>query len=92
MLRHREEWCEVLTASACLSLAVFIGLIAFHGYSEMKKYGICRNHFVRRFHLKSSSNLVVEEVNKDINNNDPSDKRECKSVTYVELRESLLDN
>ncbi len=86
ILHHQGEWCEALTASVCLSLALFIGILFFHLYLEIKHYATIQNF---RF---ISLNSTFSSSMKKTDNERLGDKKECHSVTYVELRETHLEN
>jgi len=93
VLHHREDWCEALTTSTCISLAMFIGLLLYHVYLEIKRHVFRPNNgFQSLLFWKSTSNNSLKEIIKDDSNEDSSDKRDGHSTTYVELRETLIDN
>ncbi len=90
ILRHNSEFCGALTASVSLSLILFIGLLFFHVYLEVKQYATRQNWLKKRFSLNS----IFHSSSTKSNDADLCDDNinEWQLVTYSELRETLIEN
>ena len=89
LLYRGNKFCEVLTVSASLSFAVFIGISVCHIYFETKRHFSPCNHFARKLksHISSKNSSAKSRDELVI-----TGKPEHHSTTYMELRESLIDN
>ena len=81
-LLYSAELCEALTSSVTVSFIFFVGITTYHIYLE----------FVRN-HLYTFKKLMERFINISKIPYKPQDKpKRCSSTSYIQLRESLIDN
>ena len=86
-LLYREERCEALTASITISLLLFIGITIYHVYLEF-----VRNHLYKFKKLMERLTSIGKKPSKLPAAPPHDNSKNCSTTTYIQLRESLIDN
>ncbi len=81
----RDVFCDALTASVVISIVSFGFILFFHAYQEMKK-----RDFYRIIVTKISQSKEMKFTVKDFQESSTK-TNEQPSISYVELRENLLE-
>ena len=82
-LLYRQELCEALTASIAISFVLFIGITTYHVYFELVRNWLF--NFIERFNFFCNMTSKIPAM--------PHENSTSHSTTtYVELRESLIEN
>ncbi len=77
-------FCKVLTASIVLSMTEFVIVAIFHIQLEMRKYNILQKWIKLKFQF-------VRNIFKPLQEKEPNETVQVPSVSFTELRESLLE-
>ena len=84
---YKKIYCKALTISISLSFAAFLGSVMYHIHLETKnKMPILYDYLTSK--IGTTKNLELSDVETSV----PADKNDGPSVSYFELRESLIGN
>ena len=84
---YKKIYCKALTISISLSFAAFLGSVMYHIHRETKnKMPILYDYLTSK--IGTTKNLELSDVETSV----PADKNDGPSVSYFELRESLIGN
>ena len=83
---YKKIYCKALTISISLSFAAFLGSVIYHIHLETKKKMPIHDHLTSK--IGTTKTLELSDVKTSV----PADKNDGPSVSYFELRESLIGN
>ena len=83
---YRDEFCKVLTASICISFVLFIVITFYHVYFVLVRS--------QQFKFQEVIEMVakISEVHYAASAKLPPDNSKSHTSTFIDLRESLIDN
>ena len=87
-LLYSMEWCEALTSSITISFILFIGITTYHVYLKLVRNQIYNfKKLIKRLTNISKAPSNLPAVMPPCDNS-----KGCSTTSYVQLRESLMDD
>lgn len=91
---RREEQCECLTASVSISFAIFVAILVYHAYLQLKtteRYRLLCGYFLTRWQVRKGK-LTRKETAVGNHETETGNVSKFPTTSVLQLREPLLES